>query len=125
MAELNAKQSRAVAALLAGSTMTEAAKLAGVSRMTLTRWVKQPGFAAALRAGQGEIIGVVGPRFSALLNLALDSCALDLGNVNARGHRDARRLVLANWTRLDEHADLLARLDRLEQKSGLRNGSKK
>ena len=117
---LSNKQGRAVAGLLAGATTDQAAKLARVGRSTVYRWARLPEFTAALRAGQAELVGVAGPRFAALLSLALDSCAADLGNMGARGHRDARRLIMTNWTRLDEHADLLARVAALEVKAGVK-----
>ncbi|MGE0709326.1 MAG: hypothetical protein AB7N76_35050 [Planctomycetota bacterium] len=52
---LNPKQEKALRALLAGATNTEAAKQAGVQRSTLALWRKFPHFEAALRTAQAEL----------------------------------------------------------------------
>ncbi len=43
------RQERAIAALVGGSTLDEAAKAAGVSRRTIARWRREPAFRERLR----------------------------------------------------------------------------
>jgi hypothetical protein len=54
---LSPKKRRAIAALLKARTMESAAELAGVTRRTLFRWMKEDSFVQALRAAEGEMIG--------------------------------------------------------------------
>jgi translation initiation factor 2 alpha subunit (eIF-2alpha) len=57
--DLTPSQSLAVAALVAGRTVTDAAEAAGVSRQTLYEWKKLPGFTAGMnlaRTEQHEVI---------------------------------------------------------------------
>ncbi len=46
------QNARAIASILSGATMQEAAKAAGVSRSTLYRWLKEPSFVSALNAAR-------------------------------------------------------------------------
>ena len=53
--KLNPKQNRVIAFLLAGHTQQEAAKLTGVGKSTVTRWLDQVDFSEALMKGQEQI----------------------------------------------------------------------
>ena len=53
--ELDAKQERAVLALLEHPTITKAAKAAKVAEATLHRWLADDAFQAAYRAGQARV----------------------------------------------------------------------
>ena len=55
LAKLDDAQRRAIRALLAGATMTEAARQAGVTRQTLYRWQKDEFFQAAYDRERMEI----------------------------------------------------------------------
>src|SRR3712207_4541286 len=53
---LRAKQEKAIAALLATATITDAAQRAGVGETTLYRWLQAPAFAAASRQARREAV---------------------------------------------------------------------
>lgn len=52
---LSPSQERALVALLAGQSVTEAAKAAKVTRQTVHRWMRSPDFLAALNAGRNDL----------------------------------------------------------------------
>ncbi len=54
-ATLDAKRVLALAALLEGQNMTDAAQAADVDRSTLYRWLDEPAFAAELNKGKREL----------------------------------------------------------------------
>lgn len=64
---LSGKQALALAALIEGATLTEAAKAAGVAQTTVTRWLQDPNFKAlyreskraALNAASGVLQGAM------------------------------------------------------------------
>ena len=64
--ELSTNQEKALAALLAGHTATEAASIAGVHRSTVHRWLKEPEFLAEHNRQKAEIQAAVTGRLNAL-----------------------------------------------------------
>ncbi len=70
-ATLPAQQARAVVGLLGGLSITEAAKVAGVNRATVHRWLKDDfSFQAAVNRGRRELREALQSR---LMNLAEDA----------------------------------------------------
>ena len=55
-AELSAKQVKAIECLLSEPTTKAAAKAAGVSEVTLWRWVNEPTFATAYRKARAQLL---------------------------------------------------------------------
>ena len=65
------KQENALAALLSGATVTEAAKLAGVHRCTVHEWLRSDiGFRAQLSSRQRELRSALGVRLMKLCEKA-------------------------------------------------------
>ena len=56
---LNPAQTKALAVMLAGGTVTLAAKRAGVARETVHRWLREPLFLAELNGGKAEMMAKV------------------------------------------------------------------
>jgi len=54
--ELSAKQKRCIVALISCRNIGEAIEAAGICRTTLSRWLEQPHFTAALAAAEGNIL---------------------------------------------------------------------
>jgi len=108
------KQAKALAALLSGDSVGTAARTAGVSVRTVYRWMSGGAFRAALLEQDSHRVQVCSARFTGLFDLALGSLQADLLNPMSRGHRDARRLVVAYWRAVNEYVALSARLDELE-----------
>lgn len=61
------KQRRAIEALVIGSSVTAAAKAAGVSRQTVHTWMRQVGFAEALDLAEAEVRRTAVRRLTAAL----------------------------------------------------------
>lgn len=118
MAEFGAlerKQARAIGALLSAPTVREAAELAGVSERTLTRWLAEDDFRAALLTAEGEAIDraarrLIGLQDQALSVLAGVLCGTDSATVKVR----AAQTVLEFTLRLRELRNIESRLAKLE-----------
>jgi hypothetical protein len=54
--KLTRKQEQAISALLTEATLTAAAARAGMTEITLRRWLKQEDFKAAFRAARREVV---------------------------------------------------------------------
>jgi phage terminase small subunit len=54
--KLTRKQEQAIAALLSEATVASAAERAGISEVTLWRWLKQPEFKAPYREARREVV---------------------------------------------------------------------
>jgi DNA-binding phage protein len=73
--DLSPAQQQALAALLAGRTVTAAATAAGVNRTTVYRWLRdpdRPGFRRALERGRRELRQAMEARLLALASKAAD-----------------------------------------------------
>lgn len=84
-AELADKQQRAVAALVSGETVKDAARDAGVNRSTVHRWLKEPDFMAALNGARRRLRDEQEHRLMALGSKAISTIAsaLDQGDTKA------------------------------------------
>ena len=82
--ELPANQEKALAALLAGHTATDAASIAGVHRSTVHRWLKEPEFLAEHNRQKGEIRDAVTGRINALQLTAIEAVESAIGQGDAR-----------------------------------------
>jgi phage terminase small subunit len=54
--KLSRKREQAIAALLSEATVASAAERAGISEVTLWRWLKQPEFKAAYREARRQVV---------------------------------------------------------------------
>ncbi len=89
--KLSASQIRAVEGLLAGESVTNAAKRAGVSRETVHRWQRQDfGFQAAYNRGRRKLLEAAEARVVALAHQA----AVTIGNAIDKGDSTAALAVL-------------------------------
>jgi len=91
---LTEQQVRALDALLEGRSVTEAARIAGVTRQTASGWKhNHAGFRAAYNGALHDAIGNAGVRLVNLLPAALDVLAADLQQPLSR--RTAAREIIA------------------------------
>lgn len=116
-ARLTAKQANLLAALLTERTVTAAAKKAGVSRMTATRYLQSPLFQQAYqRARQLPVNTAIGR-----LQLGTGHAVDALLSIVVHGHRDSDRLRAAglileqSYRGLSEQALLTPPLEEKEQ----------
>jgi hypothetical protein len=83
--ELSAAQEKAIEALLAGKSVSEAAIVADVNRTTVHRWLNDPRFDLALRRSRRELREAMRARLLALGSKAIDSVERSIvdGDANA------------------------------------------
>ena len=116
--ELTGAQLNAIAALLGGSSITDAATAAGVQRQTVHEWLRQAQFVIVLNTGRAELweaqqnaLRALGDKANAVLDAALDSDDVGLALKAAqivqralvglgppRGQKTAEDWVLSNWS---------------------------
>lgn len=90
--DISGSQTLALAALLAGSTVTEAAEKAGVARKTVSEWRNHhEAFRHALEDGRAEIADHVRGRAMTLYSAALDV----LSEIMRNGKEDRARIQAA------------------------------
>jgi hypothetical protein len=83
--ELSAAQEKAIEALLAGKSVTEAAIAAAVNRTTLHRWLNDPRFGIELNRSRRELREAMRARLLALGSKAIDAVERSIveGDANA------------------------------------------
>jgi hypothetical protein len=117
MAQVTARQRRLIEALLAGQSVTQACRTAGVGRRTYYRWLRQPAFREALAEAEADLLEAATRRLLALQASALDA----VGAVLADEHLpptyrlQAARLVLDSALRFYDATSLERRLRALEE----------
>lgn len=117
MAQVTARQRRMIEALLAGQSVTQACRTAGVGRRTYYRWLKQPVFREALAEAESDLLTQATRRLLALQASALDA----VGAVLADEHLpptyrlQAAKMVLDSALRFYDATSLERRLRALEE----------
>lgn len=113
---LSERQLRAIDALLTHTSKQEAAEAAGIARRTLSKYLSQDDFKAALRAAQDALIAdatanlkqASNPAITTLLEVCQDAENPPSVRVSAS------RAILENALRYSEFSDVLSELRRLE-----------
>jgi transposase-like protein len=123
--ELTSKQRKAVAALLATGEVAAAAKETGVSRETLHRWLRQPGFVQAVRGAEAQAIDDLSRLLVRLSRTAAATLAKAMNDpaVPAATRVRAADAVLGRLLQLRELATLETRVVELERRAGLEEAS--
>lgn len=113
---ISAKQAKAVAALLACNSVTDAADVSGVGLRTLSRWLTERQFQAALSEAEGAAIDHATRRLTALSDTAVSVLQDSLsGEVAPYVRLKAAQGVLDYLLRLRELRGLERRLSALEE----------
>lgn len=113
--DLTTKQRAAVLALLTEGDASKAAAVAGVSRQSLYRWMKDPAFAAALRTAEAEALRGLSRRLAGLGDAAANALQDALDDGQPIGIRlRAADLVTQRGPALAELTDIIARLEAIE-----------
>ena len=97
-----------------GLSVREAATKANVAYRTAQRRANDPRFLARVQELRSEVIGSARNRLVGALHEAIDKLRELLGNSDANIQLRAADKLIAHYMRLDEHADLVERLERLE-----------
>ena len=119
--QLGRKMEAAIAALLSQRNHDEAAKMAGVSKRTLIRWLKLPEFQAGYREARRAAMFQANARLQQAANLAASTLVklmLDASTPPAVRVR-AADFILARGNQGLENEDLEARLTAVERSVAL------
>lgn len=121
LSELNAKQRRAVAALLTAGDASAACAAAGISRDTLYRWMKQPAFLAAVRAAEADALDALSRSLVTLGQSAVGTLAATMADPGVPPATRVRAAdsVLARLLQVRTVANLEERVAAMEQEAGL------
>jgi hypothetical protein len=113
--KIQPRQLKAIAALLAGKTKAKAARAAGVSRMTLDRWLKDRDFQAAYRDAVHRVFGEGIDRLQAVSRRAVRALERCLTSNRASDRIRAADRLLSHALRAAELRDLTERVEELEK----------
>jgi len=112
---LTKKQTEAIAALLLGQTISQAANTAGVSRRTLTTWLaSDEQFCAELRNSVRQILDSMVRRLTVLSDSAIDRLEDLLDDDKSAIQLRAVDIVLGRLNQLGQLHDLEQRIAALE-----------
>lgn len=114
---MTGKQSAFLQAMLEQSTVTKAAEVAGITRGTAYRYLKEPKFKAELTRRRGECIdntvrflqGKLAFCSETLIKIVENPAASDQVKINAIS------AIFANCRAMTETADIIQRLEQLER----------
>lgn len=114
-AKVGRRQELAIAALLTAATLDQAAQACGLSKATLTRWLRMPEFLTAFRAARRAAVEAAIGRLQQATVAAVDALERNLTCGRASVEVAAARTVLEQAVRGIELMDLEERLDALER----------
>lgn len=118
---MTGKQTAALTVLLTGKTKTEAAAAAGVAPSSLRRWLAEDtAFKAAYQHGLDELLQDAATKAKAATGQAVDvlaSIMADTGEQSGPRIQAADKLI-GHALKLTEAADILARLQEIEDQIG-------
>lgn len=116
--KLTPKQARAIDALMTEGSIDAAAKTAGVSRVTLWRWMQDETFCNVLKQAESARVSATIRRLTSLSDSAVGVLADVMENALKPSERiRAADIVLARMLQLRELHDLETRVAALEAKA--------
>ncbi len=117
---LSGKQERAILAVLESRSIEEACRKAGISKTLYYGWLKDPGFAGALKDRRDAASSSALERLQRGLSIAVDVLVDLLASENEWVRRVAANDVISRFFKAKELGELEERLTRLE--SAMANG---
>lgn len=114
---MTANQEKAVVALATSKSQEEAARKCGLSARTLRHYLKNDEFQKAYRAACLELTTGATNRARQLLSPALDTLDEVMNDTDAppAARTNAARIAIEASLRLSEQADILEKIERLEE----------
>ena len=112
---MEAKQEKALAALLVCPTIAEAAKSARVGETTLFRWLQEPAFQEAYHAARLQVLSAATMQLRQATGAAVDTLKRNLTCGNASAEIRAAATILEMAYKSAEVEDLAARVEAMEQ----------
>ena len=113
--DLTPKQTVAMPYIAANPSMTEAAKAAGISRVTLYRWMQDPSFRAELERIRRDAVDLAYAELRGLALKSVTAIAELLEDPDPRVRSMAARIALYNVARAEEVYQLRKRFDVLDR----------
>jgi len=112
---MEAKQEKALAALLVSPTIAAAAKTASVGETTLFRWLQEPAFQEAYRAARLQVLSAATMQLRQASGAAVETLTRNLTCGNAGAEIRAAATILEMAYKSAEVEDLAARVEEMEQ----------
>jgi len=112
---MEAKQEKALAALLVSPTIAAAAKTASVGETTLFRWLQEPAFQEAYRAARLQVLSAATMQLRQATGAAVDTLKRNLTCGNAGAEIRAAATILEMAYKSAEVEDLGARVEEMER----------
>lgn len=118
--KLSRKREALISALLTASTLTEAAKLAGIGEATARRWLKDDAFQAAYRDARRAVVQQAITHVQRVCSEAVVTLQAVMGDgeAPASARVSAAKAVLETAVKAVALEDLEARIVELEQQRG-------
>lgn len=113
--DLTVKQAAAMPYIAANPSATEAAKAAGISRVTLHRWMQDPSFRAELERNRKEAVDFAYAELRGLALKSVTTIADLLEDPDPRVRTMAARTALYNVAKIEEVHQLRNRFDVLDR----------
>ena len=112
------KCEKVLSALLQSPNLTEAAKLAGVSEVTVWRYLKDPSFAEKYHNARKALLDSAINKLQAACGEAVETLRQIMGKetANPSARVSASKVVLENSIKTGEIAEVLRRIELLESK---------
>ena len=119
--ELSSKQRQAIQSLLAGCTKSQTAAAVGVTPRTLSRWLADPTFRAALTTATDDALANAAHRLAGTLDDAVTVLTEVMTNKDARDPDRLRAadLVIHRGLDLIQQKQLIERIAALEAKTNV------
>jgi len=118
--KMSRKWELAIAGLLQGSSIGDAAKLAGVSESSLFRWLRDESFRRAYQEARREAVGQAVAQLQRSCGRAVEGLVdvLDDGEASASAKVSASKTILELSLKSVEIEDLEKRISELEKATG-------
>ncbi len=119
--ELDSRKTRALSAMLCSRSVEEAAGLAGVSTTTIFRWLREDEhFRSEYSKNSSQLMEVGLRRLKQICSVAIETLASIMadGEATAASRVTAARATLELTLKIEEHRELVERVERLETRLG-------
>jgi phage terminase small subunit len=115
--KLTSKKRKAIAALIGGATVTEAADKAGVKRQTVHTWLNEKGFKTELKISEAKVLDEVSRKLVALADKAVSAFkdVLDNSEADISLRVQAADKLIRRLIELRTQVDLEERVSELEK----------
>lgn len=114
---ISTKQKAALRALLAGANYAQAAVAAKVHENTISLWMRDPVFLAAIHKAESEAMSAISLRLITLIDKAANALETILDNAQARDTAKTRAadILFGRFLEIRQFAELEARIAKLEE----------